>query len=147
MKQFWAQYIKDLSLEIPFAPEIFKELSKAPDVHVDISMKHKKTEDNTYNVALTAQMNADINGKKLFIVELTYASLVTVNVEEEYLEPVVYIELPRLMFPFVRSIIANCLSEAGLPPMMLSPIDFVALYNAKKAKEAEEDKKEDKKEN
>ena len=74
----------------------------------------------------------------LFIVELSYAAVVSVNVPEEHLEPVLYIEMPRLLFPFVRSIIANSLSAAGLPPMLLSPVDFVALYNAKKAKEAEE---------
>ena len=61
----------------------------------------------------------------------------TINVAPEHLEPVIYIEIPRLLFPFVRSIIANSLSEAGLPPMMLAPIDFVALYAAKKAKEKE----------
>ena len=133
-----SQYIKDMSLEIPLAPEIFKEMNKNPNVNVDIGMNSKKMEDGNYNVTLTAKMNADIEGKTLFIVELSYAAVVSVNVPEEHLEPVLYIEMPRLLFPFVRSIIANSLSAAGLPPMLLSPVDFVALYNAKKAKEAEE---------
>jgi len=125
-----SQYIKDMSLEIPLAPEIFKEMNKNPNVNVDMGMNSKKMEDGNYNVTLTAKMNADIEGKTLFIVELSYAAVVSVNV--------LYIEMPRLLFPFVRSIIANSLSAAGLPPMLLSPVDFVALYNAKKAKEAEE---------
>ena len=133
-----SQYIKDMSLEIPLAPEIFKEMNKNPNVNVDMGMNSKKMEDGNYNVTLTAKMNADIEGKTLFIVELSYAAVVSVNVPEEHLEPVLYIEMPRLLFPFVRSIIANSLSAAGLPPMLLSPVDFVALYNAKKAKEAEE---------
>lgn len=136
-----SQYIKDMSLEIPLAPEIFKELNQAPDVQVDINMSSKKLDDGNYNVILTARMNADIKEKKLFIVELSYGAVASVNVPEEHLEPVLFIELPRLLFPFVRSIIANSLSAAGLPPVMLSPIDFVALYNAKKAKEAEDAKK------
>ena len=139
-----SQYIKDMSLEIPMAPQIFAEMNKAPNVKIDFSMGNKKLEGNNYEVTLTAKLNADVNDKKLFIVELTYGSVVTVNVPEEHFEPIMYIELPRLLFPFVRSIIANSLSAAGLPAMLISPIDFVAMYNAKKAKEAEAANKEDK---
>ena len=141
-----SQYIKDMSLEIPMAPQIFAEMNQAPNVHVDISMGNKKLEENVYEVTLTAKINADLKDKKLFILELTYGSVATVNVPQEHFEPVMYIELPRLLFPFVRSIIANSLSAAGLPAMMISPIDFVAMYNAKKAKEAEQaaNKKDDK---
>jgi len=133
-----SQYIKDLSLEIPMAPQIFAEMNQAPNVHIDISMGNKKLENNNYEVTLTAKMDADIKDKKLFIVELTYGAVATVNVPQEHFEPIMYIELPRLLFPFVRSIVANSLSAAGLPAMMISPIDFVAMYNAKKAKEAEQ---------
>ena len=135
-----SQYIKDMSLEIPLAPEIFKEMNQAPNVHVDFNMASKKLEDGAYETSLTTKVDADIAGKKFFIVELTYAAVATVNVPQETLEPVLLIELPRLLFPFVRSIIANSLAAAGLPPMMLSPIDFVALYNAKKSEEAKETK-------
>ena len=132
-----SQYIKDMSLEIPLAPAIFKELNQAPTINVDINIANGKLEENNYNVALTAKINADLGDKKLFIVEITYACVAYVNVPAEALEPVLFIELPRLLFPFVRSAIANNLSAAGLPPIMLNPIDFVGLYNAKKAKEAE----------
>ena len=132
-----SQYIKDMSLEIPLAPAIFKELNQAPTINVDINITNGKLEENNYNVALTAKINADLGDKKLFIVEITYACVAYVNVPAEQLEPVLFIELPRLLFPFVRSAIANNLSAAGLPPIMLNPIDFVGLYNAKKAKEAE----------
>lgn len=132
-----SQYIKDMSLEIPMAPQIFAEMKQAPNVHIDISMGNKKLENNNYEVTLTVKMDADINDKKLFIIELTYGAAVAVNVPEEHFEPVMYIELPRLLFPFVRSIVANSLSAAGLPAMLISPIDFVAMYNAKKAREKE----------
>lgn len=135
-----SQYIKDMSLEIPLAPTIFKEMNKAPSVHVDFGIHSDKLEDGTYNITLKTHMDADIEDKKLFIIELDYCGVATVNVPQEHLEPVLYIELPRLLFPFVRSTIANALSTAGLPPMMLTPIDFVALYNAKKAQEAEKSK-------
>jgi len=143
-----SQYIKDMSLEIPFAPEIFGEMNqnKNPNVNIDISMKSRSVDKDVYEVALTAKMDANLGEKKLFILEVTYACVATVRVPEEHLEPILYIELPRLLFPYVRSIISNSLSTAGLPPLLISPIDFVALYNAKKAKEAEKasDKKSDK---
>ena len=132
------QYTKDLSLEIPYAPEIFKEIAKeAPKVSIDINIANKSLEDDMYEVSLTAKINADVADKKLFILEITYATLATIKVPAEHLEPILYIELPRLLFPFVRNIIATNLSEAGLPPMLITPIDFVALYQARKAKEAE----------
>ncbi|MBR1600942.1 MAG: protein-export chaperone SecB [Alphaproteobacteria bacterium] len=141
-----SQYIKDMSIEIPMAPQIFAEMNQAPNVHIDISMGNRKLEDNNYEVTLTAKMDADIKDKKLFIVEITYGAVATVNVPEEHFEPIMYIELPRLLFPFVRSIVANSLSAAGLPAMLISPIDFVAMYNAKKAKEAENAANNNKKE-
>ena len=131
------QYIKDMSLEIPFAPAIFKEVNNnQPEIHVDMGMKSDVQEDGSYVVSLETKMDADVNGKKLFILELTYCSNLTLNIPEEHKEPILMIELPRLMFPFVRSIVATSLANAGLPPLMLNPIDFAAMYQDKKAKEA-----------
>lgn len=133
------QYIKDMSLEIPFAPAIFKEVNNnQPEIHVDMGMKSDVQEDGSYVVSLETKMDADVNGKKLFILELTYCSNLILNVPEEHKEPILMIELPRLMFPFVRSIVATSLANAGLPPLMLNPIDFAAMYQDKKAKEAAE---------
>ena len=136
-----SQYIKDMSIEIPLAPEIFKEISSAPHVDVDLNMQHRQLEDGNYEVLLNIKLNADINGKKVFIVELSYGVAATINLPEDALEPVLYIELPRLIFPFVRSIVANSLQAAGLPPILLSPVDFVSMYQAKKAHEANQEKK------
>ena len=138
-----SQYIKDMSIEIPFAPEIFGEITAVPHVDVDISMTNRQIEGNNYEVLLNTKINADTNGKKVFIIELSYGAVATLNLPEEALEPVLYIELPRLIFPFVRTIVANSLQAAGLPPILLSPIDFVSMYQAKKAQE-EADKTEKK---
>ena len=133
------QYIKDMSLEIPFAPAIFKEVNNnQPEIHVDMGMKSDVQEDGSYVVSLETKMDADVNGKKLFILELTYCSNLTLNIPDEHKEPILMIELPRLMFPFVRSIVATSLANAGLPPLMLNPIDFAVMYQDKKAKEAAE---------
>ncbi len=122
------QYIKDLSLEIPHAPEIFRELTEAPNVgiHVDVDAVH--LHDNYYNVNLSVKADGDIKTKKLFILELVYSAVVSLNVPQEHIEPVLLVEIPRLIFPFARSIVTNCLAEGGLPPLMISPMDFGAMY-------------------
>ena len=123
------QYIKDMSLEIPHAPEIFRELTSAPAVDIQVEVNAKHMHDNFHNVSLTYKLNGDINSKKLFILELEYAAVVSLNVPEEHVKSILMIELPRMMFPFVRSIVANAMIDAGLPPVMLNPIDFAAMLN------------------
>lgn len=123
------QYIKDLSLEIPHAPEIFRELTMAPSVDVQVEVNANKMHDNFNNVSLTYRLNGNINDKKLFILELEYAAVVAVNVPEEHVKPVLMVEIPRMMFPFVRSIVANAMIDAGLPPVMLNPVDFAAILH------------------
>lgn len=130
-----SQYIKDMSIEIPLAPEIFKEITGAPKVDVDVHITQRQFDEGFYEVLLNTTINAEINGKKLFIIELSYGAATGINLPPEALEPALYIELPRLLFPFVRSIIANSLSASGLPPIMLSPIDFAALYQKRKEQE------------
>lgn len=126
------QYIKDLSLEIPFAPEIFKELTSAPDININVDVKANNIENNVFNVNLNISMDGNINTKKLFILELEYACVVTLNIPQEHLEPVLLIEIPRMLFPFARSIITNTLVDGGLPPFMINPIDFGAMFNNRK---------------
>lgn len=130
-----SQYIKDFSLEIPFAPEIFKEIKKNPDVHVNVDINAKKLEDNFFNVDLAFAIDGDAADKKFFVIELTYSAVVQLNVPQEHIEQVLLIEIPRLLFPFARQIITNSLTEAGLPPFMLNPIDFVSMYQARKQAE------------
>lgn len=123
------QYIKDMSLEIPHAPEIFRELTQAPAVDVQVEVNAHHMHDNFHNVSLSYRLNGDINGKKLFILELEYAAVVALNVPEEHIKPVLMIEIPRMLFPFVRSIVANAMIDGGLPPIMLNPVDFAAMLH------------------
>lgn len=127
------QYIKDLSLEIPHAPEIFGKMNQQPELKVDIDVQTKKLDNDIFNVSLNVAMNGKIGEESLFILELSYGAVVTLNVPAEHVEPVLAIEIPRLMFPFVRNIISQCLLEGGLPPIMLNPIDFAAVYASRQA--------------
>lgn len=127
-----SQYIKDLSLEIPFAPQIFNEIKGSPDININVDVSANRLEEAFFNVELNFSINGDIDSKKLFVLELTYGAVVSLNVPSEHVEPVLLVEIPRMLFPFARSIITNSLMDAGLPPFMINPIDFVAMYNSRK---------------
>lgn len=133
---FNSQYIKDLSLEIPFAPQIFTELRTQPDVNINVDVNANHLGENMFNVELLISVNGDISGKKLFVLELTYGGVVQLNIPQEHVEPVLLIEIPRMLFPFARSIITNSLMDAGLPPFMINPIDFVSMYQNRAGKPA-----------
>lgn len=129
------QYIKDLSMEIPHAPVIFKKMQhQNPQVNVEVNVEAQKLEeDKFFNVLLNIRINGDIEQEKAFILELTYGAVVSLNIPEEHEEPVLMIEIPHMIFPFARQVVASTMSNAGLPPLMLNPIDFMAIFNAKKA--------------
>lgn len=125
------QYIKDLSLEIPHAPEIFAKINQKPELKVEMSVQSQKLANGSHNVSLNIALNGDVEGEKLFILELSYAAVVTLNIPAEHLEPVLAVEIPRILFPFARNVVTQCLVEGGLPPFMLTPVDFAALYAAR----------------
>ncbi len=122
------QYIKDFSFEVPGAPQIFQELEDSPQIHIDVDTKAQELHQDIYEVVLTITANATGEGKTAFILELSYAGVFGVNLPRENHNPVVMIEAPRLLFPFARSLIADVTRDGGFPPLMLSPIDFAALY-------------------
>lgn len=136
-----AQYIKDLSFEAPSLPFILSELTQAPTISVNVDIQVSKTEqENMFVVDLSvkaAAQTADTH-KAVFICELTYGALVTLNdVPSEHREPILLIEIPQLLFPYARAIVANVTREAGLPPLQINPIDFASLYREKVAQKTE----------
>ncbi len=129
------QYIKDLSLEIPHAPEIFKNLGEQPEIKIDVNINAAQLEQNYYNVTLDFHIDGDVKGEKFFILEMQYGGVVQLNVPEEHIQPVLMIEIPHMLFPYARQAISNVMTNGGLPPLMLSPIDFVAMYKARAAQQ------------
>lgn len=126
------QYIKDLSFEIPAAPQIFLEMqNEQPDIPIHVDVNTSNVAPNLYEVVLHLRVEAKLPAKPLFIIELDYAGLFTVNLPEEQVYPVLMIECPRLLFPFARNIVADMTRDGGFPPLMLQPLDFVALYRSR----------------
>ena len=133
-----SQYIKDLSFEMPHAPEIFAKMQTQPKINVDVRVQSNKLAEDSYTVDLNLVLNGDIENEKLFVLELTYSAAVQIKAEPEQIEPILHIEVSRMIFPFARNIITQVMMEGGLPPLMLTPIDFGAVYEAHKKRESEE---------
>ncbi|MEE9317699.1 MAG: protein-export chaperone SecB, partial [Rhodospirillales bacterium] len=127
-----AQYTKDLSFEAPSAPGIFAELQeKQPDINLNINVSANPVKDKVVEVIFEAHAECKLGDKVVYILELEYAGVFTLNVPEEHLQPIILIECPRLLFPFARNILADVTRDGGYPPLMLGPLDFAGMYQAK----------------
>lgn len=133
-----AQFVKDISFEAPHVPQIFTELKSNPEINVNVDVQAGKIQDTVYQVDLKIKAEAKTEDKVAFLCEVEYGCIATVQVPPEHIEPILLIEIPRLLFPFARNIIADLTRESGFPPLMINPIDFVGLYH----KRLEELKKE-----
>ena len=131
-----AQYLKDFSFECPNSPAVLLDLKQPPEVKVDLKVNAESMSDfkeNSFEVSVILVIKANATGDTAFIVDLTYAGLFTIEgISEDALEPVLMIECPRLLFPFVRTIIGQATRDAGFPPLMMNPIDFADLYRHNK---------------
>jgi len=128
------QYIRDFSFENPNAPHVMAELRAPPRIDVKVDVKIRNLAERVFEVCLSIAANATAAGasgeRAAFVVELDYAGVVTVqaSVPEEHLGPILLIEVPRLLFPFAREIVATATRDGGYPPLLLNPIDFAELY-------------------
>ena len=124
------QYVKDLSFENPNAPAVYQWQGQ-PNIDVQFNFGSQKVADDVYEVVLKVDIKSVFGNQTAFQVELAYGALFALrNVPEEQLQPFLFAEAPRLVFPFVRRIVADAVRDGGFPPLMLEPIDFTALYLA-----------------
>jgi preprotein translocase subunit SecB len=129
--QVVAQYIKDFSFENPNAPESLVAGWPQPETNVQIFLRHQTLREDAYECSVNFRVEAKKPGedKVAFIVDLSYAALVLLkNVPKENHAPVIMVEVPKLLFPFAREIIANATASGGYPPLYLTPISFEQIY-------------------
>jgi preprotein translocase subunit SecB len=128
-----AQYVKDLSFENPNAPQSLSQQGE-PNVQIAIDVNANQVADKAFEVTLTLRAEGTAGETTLFVVEIVYAGIFSIGeVPEEYMAPLVYIEAPRQLFPFARAIIADAVRDGGFPPLLIQPIDFVALFQQRAA--------------
>jgi len=131
-----AQYTKDLSFENPNAPGSLQQTTQ-PQIGISVNVVTTPLSDTDIEVTLRLEGKAEAAGSVMFNIELDFAGVFRVqNVPQEQVQPLVLIECPRLLFPFAREIIATSVRNGGFPPLMLDPIDFVALYQQRLAQQS-----------
>ncbi|MGI9310595.1 MAG: protein-export chaperone SecB [bacterium] len=132
-------YLKDASFESPGSPQVFAQGEINPELDVQMTMTHQRIEpeQNYYEVVLSATVTASQDGDALFLAEVQEAGIFEIShVPEANLEAVLETACPHILLPFARESLASMISKGGFPQLLLSPVNFQALYNQKKAKEA-----------
>lgn len=131
-----AQYVKDLSFENPGAPGSLRARDKSPAISINVNVNANPMADTEYDVLLSISTKANIDKDVLFNVELVYGGVFRIaGFPQEHMLPLLFVECPRLLFPFARQIIAESTRNGGFPPLMLDPIDFFAMFQQRIAEE------------
>lgn len=131
-------YVKDLSLEIPHAPKIFLEQGQ-PQVDVQLSTQSLPLDNELYETVLSVTVTAKLGERTMFLVEAVQAGIFRIrNVPAPDLEPVLGIACPNILFPYAREVISDVVSRAGFPPVILSPVNFEALYRQRQQQQQQQ---------
>ena len=130
-------YVKDLSLELPNAPQIFLEREQ-PAVEVGLQSEANGLGDGIFEVVLTVTVTAKVGEKTQFLVEAAQAGIFQIrNVPDEEVEPVVAIACPNILFPYAREAVSDIITRAGFQPVLLAPVNFEALYRQRQEQQAQ----------
>lgn len=131
-----AQYVKDLSFESPGAPNSLRGRDQAPGININVNVNANPLSEKEFDVNLSLNARAGFDKDVLFNVELVYGGVFRIEgFPQEHMLPLLFIECPRLLFPFARQIIADATRNGGFPPLMLDPIDFAQMFQQKIAED------------
>ena len=124
-------YVKDLSIEVPNAPQIFLE-RETPTIDIELHTAANNIGEGYYEVILTVTVTAKLEEKAVFLVEVGQAGIFQIrNVPEEALSPLLAIACPTSLFPYAREAVSDATTRCGFPPVVLAPVNFEAMYMAR----------------
>lgn len=131
-------YVKDLSVEVPNGPKVFLE-RETPEISIQLQNHGAAVDEGVFEVVLTVTVSAKLPGEKVvFLVEVAQAGIFQIrNVPEEDLEPITMIGCANILFPYAREAVSDAVTRAGFQPVLLAPVNFEALYQARKQQAAE----------
>ncbi len=130
-------YVKDISLEIPHAPQIFLQ-HDSPQIDVQLHTQAAPVEEGVFEVAVTTTVTAKVGEKVLFLIEAKQAGIFQIhNLPDGELEPVLAVMCPNILFPYLREVVSDVAVRAGFAPVLLNPINFDVLYQQQKQQQAE----------
>lgn len=121
-------YVKDLSIEVPNAPEIFLEREN-PEVEIQLNTAGRGVDEGIFEVVLTVTVTAKLGEKTVFLVEAGQAGIFRMmNIPADQIEPLIAVACPNVLFPFAREVISDAVGRAGFQPIVLQPVNFEAMY-------------------
>lgn len=130
-------YLKDASLESPQAPNIFLKLDSSPNIDINLNISEEKlSEEGYYNIILTVTVNAKFNEETAFLCEVQQGGVFSISgIPDEELPLALNIACPNVLLPFAREAISDLVTKAGFPQLLLSPVNFEALFHQKLSKQ------------
>ena len=131
--QIQRMYLKDLSLEQPNSPQVLLEQGQ-PQVEINLNLGAETISEAMYEVTVTATVQTKINDKTLFLVEAKQGGIFEIrNIPDEQLKQILGIACPGIVYPYLRAIVSDVCTRAGFPPVILSDVNFQAMYEAQQA--------------
>lgn len=129
-----AQYVKDLSFENPGAPSSLRARQQSPNIKVTIGVEPRQLSATDVEVELKIDARAVDGETVVFAIELIYAGLFRLtNIPQQDMAPLTLVECPRLLFPFARQVVSEAARNGGFPPLLIDPVDFVAMFRQRMA--------------
>ena len=127
-------YLKDLSLEIPNAPQVFTQ-RETPQLSVELSNATSQLDEGVFETVITVTVTSKIGDKTAFLVEVAQAGIFQIrNIPQDNIEMILGVTCPNILFPYARETVSDVVTRAGFPPVLLNPINFEALYAQQREK-------------
>ncbi len=134
--QIQRMYLKDLSLEQPNSPQILLEQTQ-PQVDINLAMGAESVSDGIFEVTVTATVTTKVKDKVMFLVEAKQAGIYEIrNVPDEQKQGIISIVCPQMIYPYLRAIVSDVCTRAGFPPILLTEVNFQAMFEAQQAQAA-----------
>ena len=126
-------YLKDMSLEQPNSPEILLN-QEQPSVEIQLGVDAKPVAEGLFEITVTATVHTKIEDKTVFLVEAKQAGIFEVrNIQDEQMSSLLGIACPQIVYPYLRSNVADVVQRAGFPPVHMAEINFQAMYEQQQA--------------
>ena len=123
-------YLKDLSLEQPNSPQILVEQAQ-PQVDINLAMTAEPVAEGVFEICVTATVTTKVSDRVLFLVEAKQAGIFEIrNVPDEQMGPILGVVCPQMIYPYLRAIVSDICSRAGFPPILLTEVNFQAMFEA-----------------
>ena len=132
-------YVKDLSLEVPHAPQVFLE-NTDPNVDMRVATESQKLEDEFYEVSVTVTVTAKLSDERvMFLNEVTQSGIFRLaGIPDEDVQLLLAVACPNILFPYAREAVSDAVTRAGFQPVLLSPVNFEALYQSQREQAAQQ---------